>query len=414
MTTVFADIAYYDKSKLLVAPNTYIFALDSYGEGDSAFRGGSVKLEITLDDPPQVIDYGDYTVTYGSQEWLDTSVTANVDNFVTPAEYLKKTYADPVSDTYAKKLDAVMGGLYQISLYPKIIRDRSKPNATVPYPSLAVSPYKELGLIKHIENYDESDEQLFSEYIYPYVLSSLSFPGLLGQTAKLIDPACTVSGTGIHSYIQVNFSDGTSGMFGGAGSGTSYPIYLELIQKDYDFTKISSVNVEDAENRYSNYSKASGTISDELLAGLSEEAVAQHLPNGGWAKVSVEGESLGSTAYAYFYVKDGKAYYVSDCWADGRYVNECEGWESGVSFADHPTASIYSDGTVFNYSSNNDRWESSSGQTKYDSSTKKYIWVPDKTLSHDQVNAMHVDANTNTKPAHGAVYNGTAEPGTAF
>lgn len=220
----------------------------------------------------------------------------------------------------------------------------------------------------------------------------------MSAVAKKLDPGCTVKSGGIHYLVEVKFSNGESRYFGGAGKGRPGGIYLDLIKKDYDFSK-GKPNILQTMNNYLTYADKSYAESQALAYKLSDEKIIADMPLGGWGRVGFEGST--EKYYAYFFTGDNEVGFLnaSSCWADGRYINIHEVWEKGAKFSDHPTADIIFKNHLYRYEDSDKKWHRINSE---------------ETLTLEQVKNLKPDRNTNITPKHGCIYDGTAEPGTKF
>ena len=159
---------------------------------------------------------------------------------------------------------------------------------------------------------------------------------------------------------------------------------------------------------------------------------------GSWIRVGAEGYFSGTAPEkVYTYVTQGSWFTtdydevdirsVEDIWVDGRYINKWNYFEEGAVFSDHPTADImirnmqYIDGSgtsqtgdiTFMYNEEQDVWEA-----KFEYHSGYSIpggTLPDELiLTQEEVAALGVDRNTNTKPEHGFIYDSSVAPGTPF
>ena len=108
---------------------------------------------------------------------MDTNITFTLPTLKTDDQYLIDTYTNS-SQSFFEKMDAIQKGLNKIAVYPRMFFNTSKPTGR--YPSLCVSHYPEsLFLNTHSEmtyrRYSLDKQYCFSQQLYPYVLSSVSF-----------------------------------------------------------------------------------------------------------------------------------------------------------------------------------------------------------------------------------------------
>ena len=343
---------------------------------------------------------------------------------------------DYLIDTYAKgksgffdKLNAIEGGLYALSVYPRSVYKFRKPSDKNGWPALAASPYPELSLNDHYENlYEKSSGGAFLESLHPYVLDSLGFPGMMATAAKSLDPKCTVSYGDMHWQVNVTLN-GETHTYGWAGEGGPGPLYSNTLSKGFRFDGSASdlafkVSVKDLSTLYLDALHKSDKQLEQYRDMVQGDAFNKAIGKGCWARIATE-FSYGS-AYAYIMgSEDGNsAHAVSSTWVDGRYVDEHEVVVLGAKFEDYPEASIIVRDKTFA-----DAWgtqhtcdlryyyEPTTGDWR--ASGYEYGYYDDGlpsafTLTAAQVKAMGVDRNTNHIPASGKVYDGTKKPGSVF
>ncbi len=164
-TVQFIDVNYTNVEKRQ-NHNGYIASLKT----SSVTDGGSLTMKRMTD----------YSGTY-----LDTTVNVTLPVLKSNVQCLLDTYTRN-DQSFFEKMNSVQMALDNISVYPRAVLNTSKPTGR--YLSLACSPYKELSLNKHYENiyylYSQSNIYLLSQDLYPFVLDSLEFPGMLKAVAK--------------------------------------------------------------------------------------------------------------------------------------------------------------------------------------------------------------------------------------
>ena len=359
--------------------------------------------------------------------YTDTNVIIQCPDLIDETDYMVQTYTSSDKDLFAN-LNSVQSALRRIAVYPLSTLDSSSPNETQPYPFLAASPYEELSLNEHYTSmYGRYSGSVLLHQMYPFVLDSLGFPGLIGSVAKRLDPDCTVSRGSIHSEVIVSKGD-TKRTYGGAGEGEGNAIMSDQIAKRYLFDGSDGdyANKETLEAMYNlllqheETANANAAPYRDLIAGATFK---ETIGNGTWIRVVVEGS--GSTAYSYeIRSASGSTYPISNAWVDGRYIGNNEIFLPGEKFEDHPTSRIVipnytyqnakgetvTKDVIFNYNSSSDTWKASF--TYYGS---YYDELPDSLiLTREEVEAMQVDRNTDYYPDTGLIYDGTEYPGTPF
>ena len=423
----YADVVYTNDGTRRIANKGYLF----YNAGCDT-DGGTLELKANIGYSYTETDYGS---SYSDGTNYDTGLTVTCPALEDRPDYLLRTYASGKSGFF-DKLDAVQDGLNSIALYPKRVLDTGKPNASG-YPSLASSPYPELGLNKHIENMYEKGDALLISDCYGFVLDSLGVPGMMGSVAKRLQPNCEVSSGLTHAYSNVTYN-GVTKTYGGAGAGSTYPIYTKFVSKTFKFDGTdrgygTNLSLDTLRAKRLEYAAKSDEFANSALAKLSHESVAKVVGDGAWINIAREGYFGGGRTIGYAtYACDGTVDYASDAWVDGRYVNSLERYQPDAKFSDHPTADIilhgvtYTDrlGTThttsvtYRYESDGDYWQAFyyyTGNYWYDPSDADKISASLK-LTRAQVDAMvkagEIDGSTSVIPTTKYIYDGTAEPGT--
>lgn len=198
----------------------------------------------------------------------------------------------------------------------------------------------------HTEIYPIADKEMFTEYLYPYLLDSLGFPAEMQAVAKKLDPGCSVESGDAHYQIKVT-ANGQTKVYGGMGTGGSKVIFSDLIGKDYNFggNDLCAGGINALHDKYLAYVSASNKIYKEagLEAKINQDAVDTVIAQSGggaWLMVAIEGTNSDGYAYAYRSRPTSEARYASNCWVDDRYVNKYEGFRKGQHFKDHPKMDI--------------------------------------------------------------------------
>lgn len=432
----FIDVQYEDKETGRVNGG-YFFELENYGTD-----GGDFVLQQA--DRAFHIEYRvDGGYTYNNPVYTDTSVTVKCEPVMPVDYYLVEYHTDPTKDLFTN-LNSAQSALRKLAVYPKWLQDTSKPNEDRPYPLLATSPYPELGLNDHYSMYENTIERSLLFYSYPVTADSLSFPNAMASVATILEPDCTIKANGsMHWMIDVTY-DGRTEMYGGAGEGSSDPVYTRCIGTLYTYDgSANDYSTKSVEERRAKILEI-GTKSEEELAVyrdmITGDTFKDTIKNeekgttGAWLKVAAEGGFGYGLAYTYVYTQTYNDYvylrYASEVWVDGRYVNVYNCIEPDATFEEYPEATIIvrdmtyvnEDGetvtqdVAFEYISEYDAWY---GHNAYFErgyySSSDWEKIPDyMILTHEEVGNMDVDKNTSEYPKSGLVYDGTVEPGTPF
>lgn len=450
--THYFDVSYTDLNARRTSRG-YIFKCDK-SEGNSISDGGNLVMKrkvfkegnsraYTLETKrTQVIQtkYGEAPIIWPSETYMDTNVTISLPTLKTDDQYLIDTYTTP-NQSFFEKMNAIQTALDHIAVYPRSFLNTSKP--TKHYPALCVSRYPELSLNPHSEltyrSYSLDHLACLSQSLYPFVLSSLGFPGTLERVAKKLDPTCTIENTSWHWMIKVT-KDGQMNYYGGEGRGGNNPMLDTHIHESYRFdgtsddyyTKANLDNLRQLLLAYAEYGKEDMANNNELLSG---ETFKKTVGDGAWLRVGIE----QSTKITYDYeMKQSNDNYValSNTWVDGRYISSHESFIRDTKFDDCKTASIallnqtITDSTgqphqvnmLFTYNSQYNVWIDEDDYSYfYGKSFVNVDSTPDEfVLTQDEVKEMNknkdtaLDRNTNVIPEHGLIYDGSAQPGTPF
>ena len=427
----FLDVEY-EKESTFRVKGGYIFVNYNYDSD-----GGKLVVQEAISANPAGITFSNGRISsYSgdmSQGWADTSKTVTCPTLKSYTDYLIDTYTNS-SMSFFEKLDAVQAGLTELSLYPRGLSDSSKRDPDNPYPFFAASPYVELGLNKHYDVYQGSEEPLLITRVYPFILDSASFPGTMSAVARKLEPECTTGGTSYHWLVDITFN-GETKSYGGAGSGGSEPILTKRVTKDFRFNNLGNdfgthATLNSLKNRLLKYGEYAVSDNAEIEAQLSRETVGKTIAPGCWVLVATEGWFGYGKTYSYIALApDGEGYTVaSGAWVDGRYVNEYERIELGVKFSDYPEADIIVRNV--SYTDKNGKQHQSDILYSYDSETDTWrapyyynaAWwytvgmelFSQFILTREQVENMGVDRNTNLIPDNGRIYDGSDVPGTPF
>lgn len=197
----FYDVVYENKNTYRVKGG-YIFAPLQYCQSD----GGKMTMQVKN----------------SKNQYVDTSVIVNVSTLKTDTDYLIDKYTTSTM-TFWQKLNAIQSALETISMYPKSLRDVSKPDDTTPYPALAASPYSELSLNEHYDMYHSYRAGVFAESLYPFVYDSCDFPSTMSIIAKKLDSSCTCKYGDYHYEIYVTLNGSCYSYGGAAYAGQTEP-----------------------------------------------------------------------------------------------------------------------------------------------------------------------------------------------
>ncbi len=436
----FSDVVYEDYETGRVKGG-YIF-VRHYGDN---MDGGSLVLQ--QGDRPYYREKTSYGYSESVPVYTDTDVTVKCPAVKSPSQYLIDNYTSEDDDLFTN-LSNVQKALSGMSLYPKGVLDTSKPNEFRPYPLLAVSPYWELSLNAHYDMY-ESGDSLLALAVHPYVLHSLSFPGMMAEVAEKLEPDCTVDSGSVHYVITVEYN-GEKHSYGGAGKGSTDDIYSSYVEKLYTFDGSAddfayNGSIEKINKKYGEYQAATSAAMSKYVSQIEGDEYNSKTNGGSWLRVGAEGFFGYGRAYSYVtsYGPDCDSFSVSDAWVDGRYVSIYNCYTNEFKFGD--TYEYGKDGIIDTSKSDivirNMTFVERSGKTvtrdvyyDYDSTTDTWKapysflgrnWInsnlvlPDyMILTRDEVNQMvasgEIGGKADMYPADGLIYDGTEKPGTPF
>ncbi len=411
------DVAYENKKTKRVKGG-YIFT----AEGEK-IDGGTLVLQV---------------YNKKSKKYLNTKVKVKCKAVKSIAQYVVDTYVKSSGSSFFNKMDLAQAKLETLSVYPRRFLDSRKKNKNTPYPFLATSPYKELWLNNYFRTHQVCSDYLFASDVYPFVLDSLSFPNTMKAIAKILAPSCSVKSGENHYEIDVTYN-GTTKTYGGDGEGNYYPIYTADVSVNYLFNNSSKdiskkITLSSLKNTLKNYGKKADSRVSNDLSLLEGTKFLDKIGNGSWLRVCMEPFYVNSrpdTCYTYV-SKDvvvGGAYYVEDCWVDGRYINANNQFCPGEKFKNHSTADILvknqtyttiqgrrKKGDLYYFHMRDGKWYAIYNYLDGDADLiQEGLEVPDEfILTANQVEQMQVDINTDINPKSGLIYDGTVTPGTAF
>ncbi|MDO4416016.1 MAG: S-layer homology domain-containing protein [Erysipelotrichaceae bacterium] len=414
---LFADVVYENKQTRRVKGG-YIFSIP-----ECSPDGGELVLQQRV---------ADFTHTYVDYEdcFVDTDIRIQCPHLKDTADILIEKYTDQ-SKSLFDNLYTVQNFLNSNSVYPLSVNDLSKPNPKRPYPFLTSPWYREHSLNEwYSEMYEEGS--LLLEMAYPYLLSSLGFPGVMEEVAKKLEPDCVVEDGPTHDIIFVTFND-KSDWFGGSGRGSENNIvYLQNADKYFrfdgsedDLYKTGTMEIyRDQLLKYGEESSAQAEEYKDLIAGETFKNTIDST-GGTWIRVGQEGWDFDEgRAFAYVLPKSFGCKALKDAWVDGRYIGEHRAIEYGASFSSHPTSTIvitdftYTDAkgierteaVPFYYNEDENKWFMSGARDQYGS----YANIPDEyVLTKEEVESLHVDSRSDLVPETCLIYDGEEYPGTS-
>ncbi len=407
----------------------------------------------------------------GYYKWEELNKKITLPKLKNTLDYLVDTYA--TKGNFFDNMDAVQKGFGSICLYS---RSYIRGNIEKPGENWALSNSPHADQLFYIQSpYKRTDnKKLFAGYLYPYFADSIGFPSTMASVAKKLAPDSTYTWDSYSHYMISVTYKGQTKKYGGQGEGEGQAISEDKILHRFNFGKTDSYfnNLSGLTDLLREYMGL--TIENDFYAEdeLTFQQITDTVGDGAWVKLMLLTSIYGGTAggYTYLYKQgDGTASpgdsintvgakqmwggnpgHCSDCWVDGRYINSHEVWEMGAKLEDHPKSNIMLMNVEFfetdpyykeikpvvkpvkyKYSEANDRWEATtdsyltanwyiSGKVGYD-----YIkqlsdegkidakYLKNMILSRQQVEKL-ADANTNSIPMTGYIYDGSVKAGTPF
>lgn len=429
-TRKFLDVQYENKETGRVKGG-YIFQAE-----DAGSDGGQFVLQQA--DRAYEVTYSGNVTYYNTPNYTDTSVVVSCAPVQSLTDYLIDNYTNP-SMGFFEKLNSVQQTLDRMAVYPKNIEDSSKPDPDYPYPLLATSPYAELSLNDHYSMFQASEERLFLTCLHPMVLSSVGVPGVMANVAKTLNPDCTVESGLYHWEVDVTWN-GETHSYGGAGTGTTDPLYSKYVEKLFLFDGTAAdyatyPTLDKMRTKILDYGTKSSADLAVYKDQITGDTFRDTIKNGNWLRVGSEGWFGYGQAYTYVSAFEGignGVYYVEDVWVDGRYVNKwnCIDRNASYASADYRNADILirnktftnskgqtvTHDVLYEYDSTDDCWYAirSYYERNWWTQGSEDTLPADMVLTRAQVNAMQVDKNAGQLPTSGLIYDGTVAPGTPF
>jgi len=404
-TSIFSDVVYEDETTYRVAGG-YIFENVHYDSD-----GGTLTLQKQVDE----------------YEWQDTNITIECTELMEYIRYIYDNYIDE-SKGFFENMDAAQSALEELSIYPKGVSDRNRPNENSPYPYFAIAHHADLGLISEYDMYESTDGSLLI-YAYPYVLDSLGFPGTMRAIGLMLSSDCTFENGKNHSLYDVTYN-GETKTYGGQGEGGYLDFFADCMEQIFTFMGDSldystGKELEDFREKYFEFQSASSDeydYWDEMLYGAE---AYENMGVGSWEIVRFEGYYSEGFIYETYF--DTNWYTLKNCWIDGRYVGDQYYLQPLANFEDYPTANIL----LRNQTYTNRAGDTLTGDIYYAYDSESDTWRADGTywgisiyesyqledlpeqfiLTREQVEAMEVD---HSLPSEGVYFNGKYKPGTPF
>ena len=456
--TCFADIKYENTDTLRVNGG-YIF--------QSFYTDGG---EICLQELTQVSDGW-----YYYDDWTDTDKKFTLPALCDDCDYLINTYA--TEQSFFDNMDAVEAGFGSICLYSGSTVRGEVYRAGANW-SLSTSPHVDQSLYIQSPYTRKDTKYLFASSIYPFRYDSIGFPSMMGLVSERLSSDSSYEwNDSCHWLIDVTYN-GETRSYGGAGGGEGQGLSQDKITHYFNFDGKDSITLSSIRQLLDDYSKVEMEDDIPRDDILTWEQVGNTVDDGAWVYLTGIASIFGSTfeAYTYLYVGDDRNEYYgsefgvganlfgggslvccSDVWVDGRYICEYEFFVPGETFEQHPTSGIlltdvtvpvgsydyyyqydYSVGeyvkvfydveltegkrtVCYYYSEEEDAWLASSRDFNYydlvemvDSGLIDEKYLDNLKLSHEEVDALDVDRNTNLNPQSGFIYDGSVEAGTEF
>lgn len=440
---ILPDVQYEDEATFRV--NGGYIATSSYTEnydetympiGGSYVDGGELILQIATSynivhvegyDYQQDSSYHSYDLY--NPEFVDSGVRIQCETLVDDYDYIINNYANE-DVSFWDNMDYVFETLWRdISVYPRFLfYDQGEGQYHVGF---VASRYPELGLNANAIIYPFYNYYDLLSYVYPYCLSSLGFPEMMARIAERLEPSCTYTQGQNHYDVDITYN-GETRTYGAAGMSYGRELYLSQVRKIFTFDgapgDLSMHNTLEAYHEaFVSYSDVCADNYNSTSGQLTEEAMGNAIGDRGWIRVALEWSS-NDVGYAFF----SKRFHISifeNIWVDGRYINQHNIYENitfaqsleknpNLYFSSYYVASTNEsiDDALFEYVPSENIWVCN--QVLWAQSLNSnipYSQMPDEAvITYEEALTMNLDANRSTPPAHGYIYDCSAEPGTPF
>ena len=448
----YGDVQYESEDSLRVGGG-YIFS----GSGTD---GGTLQLQISIP-----------TNSY-YQEWVDFGGTYTIPALYDTADYLIRTYA--TKDSFFENMDAVQTGFSSVCLYSGSYI-RGSLSRSSDYWSVARAGHADQLYYIYSPYRRNNNVSLFATVIYPFRYDSLGFPGMMGLVSKRLNSESEYKWSQTsHAHIQVTY-DGTTKTYGGQGHGEGQGLSADKLTRFFDFSEDDRADITLDSMRQLQRDYAKIEMDDDIPRedSVTWLKVADRVGAcGEWAKIGgglthfykaddsgTDGGDEWGVGYSIYW--GGSLGYFKNVWLDGRYINQYQMWDAGETFADHPTADLvlrdvtvpdvtYTSSYIYNaetgyetlydvtdvremtatvryrYSEEEGLWRAVSTSvhqpntpmdalremTEQGQIDAKYLDALE--LTAEEVAALGVDRNTDSAPERYYLYDGSAEPGTAY
>ncbi len=418
-TKLFHDVVYENRDARRV-PGGYIF------ETARAFPdGGELVLQKNVKRDADFL----------FNQYADTDVTVACQQMQTLYDYLIDTCTDP-SKSLFENLNALERGMNAIGIYPQHYCSADLLNEDCPFPYIYSSPYPEHSLRTGCSRYLKSPEWVLASQSYPFIMDSLSYPGVIATIAKRLEPNAVVEQHPLmHWMINVTYN-GETHMYGGSGRGGNDSLEDRRIEKRFTFAgDANDLAVKGTVQAYHDLLLKYHQIAAEDMKQWTDlvkgEPFYQTIRGTGGTWIRLAGSyDLPEYGYAVPFNDGYRA--ASQAWVDGRYIDKYEHQIVGERFEDHPTADIilhnvsYTDSSgaahcqdvIYAYESASDAWVAGSFY-----SAGYYVgcgWtLPDSLIltreeAEEAIRTMDIPANGKRFPESGLIYDGQSYPGTPF
>ncbi|MBQ9198848.1 MAG: hypothetical protein IJ141_01535 [Lachnospiraceae bacterium] len=449
---------------------------NSFGRSTSPVDGGELTLKKFQIDEELSEKYK--TLTYG---YFDTDIKVTIPKLVDDVDYLIETYGDNDKDFF-DNLRGIESGLDSICYYSDFYINGKQVRKDNQYAGIATAIFPEQALMI-LQPYKEVDKGvMFMSSLYPYKLNSSTFPQMMVEVAKRIHPDITYEDVpNMHWVYRISY-DGRSGSYGGQGSGGKGINSNQLAHKyAFDGSSNDACSYDNLQAVYNKlYTYEELEVPDNSIIDLTWADVRSDVDNEGkYVRIY---NAKGGTAYTYLYngggTSEGDIYnpgigYISNAWFDGRFFNNFEIIESGISFEESienakannqqvpsivmkdfyrpisddvddtwewegyklselgydKETGFWSGAMLFIYDSESNSWKmhsykpyngfnyvNSFGLFYKENGIKIYYnespFADSMTITMDEALSMELDKNTNVDPEEFLIYDMTVEPGT--
>ncbi|MBR2811910.1 MAG: Ig-like domain-containing protein [Solobacterium sp.] len=250
--------------------------------------------------------------------YVDTGLTAEMPAVESPLSYLLNRFGE--EDLYAS-LDAMQAYLDEMAVYPFGMFSDT-PDPSFPEPFLSSPVYSDAAIQENYLMY--ARQPLFAAACYPFLLDSVSFPGLLMQAAEKLDPDVELASSYSHELFAVNGRR----VYGGQGSGDDDCFFEAHMVRNPAFALASLHSLLKQYQAYADTDLEPFRIN------------SKDIPARRWLQVIAEPILDGLKADRGYAMAGPDGTFLRNVWVEGRYINARGLYQRGARYADYPEAEV--------------------------------------------------------------------------